>query len=264
MKTALIQLGYDDEESIDERVDRVVALVHEQRGHDLVLLPELWPAGGFSYRNWPAAAQDVTGEVSQRLSAAASEIDAFVHAGSIVERPSDGSTGPEGKDLWNTSLFFAPDGDLMATYRKIHRFGFAGGEPKFMEAGTELVHVDLDGVNAALSTCYDLRFPELYRLQTAAGAQLFAIPAAWPMSRIEHWRILLRARAIENQVFVLACNTAGTHADTEMGGHSAVIDPLGDVMAEAGVDQEVLSVELDLGAVARCREAFPVLDDRRL
>ncbi|AKU18364.1 carbon-nitrogen family hydrolase [Luteipulveratus mongoliensis] len=264
MRVALIQLSYDDSESVEERTSRVVGLVREQAGHDLVVLPELWPMGGFDYRAWSEKAQTTNGAVAQALSQVAAEIGAVLHGGSIVERPS-GETGPEGKDLWNTSLVFDAQGELVTTYRKIHRFGFAGGEPKLMEAGADLALIDLpDGSRAALSTCYDLRFPELYRAQIDQGATAFVIPAAWPMARVEHWRLLLRARAIEDQALVIACNTAGTHARTEMGGHSAVIGPGGENLAEAGEGQEVLSVDIPDRLVADARETFPVLADRRL
>jgi len=269
MRVALIQLAYGDDESLEARVERVVGLVHEQRGHDLVVLPELWPAGGFSYRDWEERAQDVGGSVAQALAEAARSAGVFLHAGSIVEHPASGETGPEGKSLWNTSILVDAQGNRVATYRKIHRFGFAGGEPKLMEAGEDLTLVDLpDGaggsVHAGLSTCYDLRFPELYRAQIDQGATMFVIPAAWPMARVEHWSLLLRARAIEDQCFVIACNTAGTHARTPMGGHSAVVSPTGEVLAEAGEDEEVLSVEITPADALKVRKDFPVLDDRRL
>ncbi len=277
MRVAMIQLAYDDFETLPDRVDRVAGLVRDQAGHDLVVLPELWGAGGFSYRQWSERAQDVTGPIGQALSAAARDAGVFLHGGSLVERPASGERGPEGRDLWNTSVLYDASGALVATYRKIHRFGFAGGEPALMDAGTELVGIDiptrpssagsagaLESLHVGLSTCYDLRFPELYRDQLDHGAEAFVIPAAWPMARVETWRLLLRARAIEDQCFVLACNTAGTHARTWMGGHSAVIDPAGRVLAEAGEEQQVLSVEIDQGAVAATRADFPVLADRRL
>lgn len=269
MKIALIQLAYDDIEPLSQRVDRVSGLVRSLAGHDLVMLPELWGAGGFSYREWAERAQDVSGVIGQSLSAAARDAGVFLHGGSLVERPSSGERGAEGHDLWNTSVVYDSSGELAATYRKIHRFGFAGGEPKLMDAGTELVDVDLPGagsvaLQAGLSTCYDLRFPELYRAQLDRGATAFALPAAWPMARIEAWRLLLRARAVENQCFVIGCNTAGTHAGTQMGGRSAVIAPTGEVLAEAGDDEQILTVEIDPSAVATAREAFPVLADRRL
>lgn len=264
MKIAVIQLGYDDTESLVDRTSRVAALVRAESGADLVVLPELWSAGGFSYRDWPERSQDVSGSVVEALSAAARDADVWLHGGSIAEHPSSGEVGPEGKSLWNTSVLIRPDGSVAATYRKIHRFGFAGGEPKLMEAGTDVVVTDVAEVRAGLSTCYDLRFPELYRAQVDSGATVFVIPAAWPEARVEAWSLLLRARAIEDQCFVIGCNTAGTHAKTVMGGHSAVIAPTGAVLAEAGPDQEVLRVEIDPASVAEFRESFPVLRDRRL
>ena len=195
----------------------------------------------------------------------------MLHAGSIVERPTDGVHGPEGKALWNTSIVFAADGSLAATYRKIHRFGFGRGEPLLMEAGDVLSLVDVPdsspkgGVaRAGLSTCYDLRFPELYRAQLDAGATLFVIPAAWPAARVRHWTLLAHARAIENQCIVVACNTAGTHAGVQMGGHSQVVLPTGDVAVMSGRGEQVLSVEVDMSVVDDYRTSFPVLRDRRL
>lgn len=267
MKIALIQLAYGDEETVEQRTQRVADLVRQQRGHDLVVLPELWSAGAFDYRAWAQREQQVDGEVTTVLQGVAADIGAVLHTGSIVERPV-GEDGPEGKGLWNTSVLVDADGQICATYRKIHRFGFGSGEPKLMEAGSDVVVVDLpapaDALTVGLSTCYDARFPELYRRQVEAGAQMFVLTSAWPMARVSAWRTLLRARAIENQCFVAACNTAGTHADTQMGGHSAVIDPWGEVVAEAGDDEEVLSVDIDPSCVEQWRSTFPVLQDRRL
>jgi len=271
MRIAVIQLGYDDREPVADRVARVADLVRDQAGHDFVVLPELWAPGGFSYQHWPERAEPVDGPVASAMSAAARDAGVMLHAGSIVERPADGAHGPEGRDLWNTSLVFAPDGSLVATYRKIHRFGFGRGEPLLMEAGDILSLVDVpdsspsaEATRAALSTCYDLRFPELYRAQLDAGATLFVIPAAWPAARVRHWTLLAHARAIENQCVVVACNTAGTHAGVEMGGHSQVVLPTGDVASMAGSLEQVLSVEVDMSVVSDCRTSFPVLRDRRL
>ena len=271
MRIAVVQLGYDDLEPVADRVTRAADLVRAQAGHDLVVLPELWAPGGFSYREWDTRAEPVVGPTAMAMSAAAHDAKVMLHAGSIIERPADGERGPEGKALWNTSLVFAADGSLAATYRKIHRFGFGQGEPLLMEAGDALALVDVPDsssdagpARAALSTCYDLRFPELYRAQLDAGATLFVIPAAWPAARVRHWTLLAHARAIENQCVVVACNTAGTHAGVEMGGHSQVVLPTGDVAAMAGSGEEVLSVEVDMGVVSDYRTSFPVLRDRRL
>lgn len=268
MKIAVIQLSYGDDESVDQRTERVAALVRAQAGHDLVVLPELWSAGGFDYRAWAEKSQRVDGPITQALAAAAREINATVHAGSLIEEPGD-EVGPDGHGRWNTSVLLDADGQLRATYRKLHRFGFGRGEPKLLEAGDDVVVTDLPAgggsIRTGLSTCYDARFPELYRAQVDQGAELFLIPAAWPAARVETWRLLVRARAVENQAYVVACNTAGTHARHEMGGYSAVIAPTGEVLAEAsGTDEEVLSVEIDPALVAQVRTDFPVLADRRL
>ena len=271
MRIAVIQLGYDDREPVAQRVVRAADLVRAQAGHDFVVLPELWAPGGFSYQKWQERAETVDGPVALAMSAAARDAGVMLHAGSIVERPADGVPGPEGKNLWNTSLVFGADGSLEATYRKIHRFGFGQGEPLLMEAGDVLSLVDVPdsspsgGVaRAALSTCYDLRFPELYRAQLDIGATFFVIPAAWPAARVQHWTLLAQARAIENQSVVVACNTAGTHAGVEMGGRSQVVLPTGDVVALAGTQEQVLRVEVDLNVVGDYRASFPVLRDRRL
>jgi len=271
MRIAVIQLGYDDREPVTDRVARAAALVRAQKSHDLVVLPELWAPGGFSYKQWQERAEPVDGPVASAMSAAARDAGVMLHAGSIVERPTPAGLPPEGKNLWNTSLVFAADGSLAATYRKIHRFGFGQGEPLLMEAGDALSLLDVPdsssagGVaRAALSTCYDLRFPELYRAQLDAGATLFVVTAAWPAARVRHWTLLAHARAIENQCVVVACNTAGTHAGVEMGGHSQVVLPTGDVVAMAGTDEQVLSVEVDMSLVSDYRTSFPVLRDRRL
>src|SRR3954453_23431606 len=136
MRVHVVQVAYTDEEPVTARVERVAALVAGQRGADLVVLPELWPHGGFSYRSWTERAEPLDGPSMTAISKAASELGAVVHAGSIVER-ADG--GPEGRGLWNTSVVFGPDGSQVAVYRKIHRFGFGTGEPVLLEAGDELV-----------------------------------------------------------------------------------------------------------------------------
>lgn len=270
LRLSLVQLGYADDESVAERTSRVVDLVrsvcadHPDDGPPhLVLLPELWAPTGFGYQEWEDRAETLDGPTASAMGALARECEVLLHAGSIVERLS--SPGPEGKGLANTALVFGPDGGVVAVYRKIHRFGFGAGEPTLMEAGEDLVSIELpDGHRAGLSTCYDLRFPELYRRQLDAGAEVFLVPAAWPLPRVEAWSLLGRARAIENQCYLVACNTAGIHAGTPMGGRSQVVSPMGEVLAEAGADEEVLDLEIDLDEVGKARERFPVLDDRRL
>jgi predicted amidohydrolase len=253
MRVHVVQLSYGDNETLDARVERVAAIVRAQQGADLVVLPELWPNGGFAYDGWEASAQPLDGPVVTALREAARELGALVHMGSFVERDETGR-------MFNTSLLLGDDGSVLATYRKIHLFGFGEGEPKLMTPGDDVVvHEGL-----GLATCYDLRFPEQFRRLLDAGAEIVLLPAAWPAKRVAHWRLLAQARAIENQSYVVACNTAGKHSGVRMGGGSLVVDPWGAVLAEAGTDEEVLVADLDLESLARTRSSFPILADRRL
>lgn len=269
MRIHVLQVGYGDDEPVAARVERVAQLVRAQAGADLVVLPELWAPGGFAYRTWDERAELLNGPTVTALADAARDLGAVVHAGSIVERAPDGADadalGATGRGLWNTSVLLGPDGERLASYRKIHRFGFGEGEPKLLEAGEDVVTASLpDGTVAGLATCYDLRFPELFRLLVDAGARLVLMPAAWPAPRVEAWQLLGRARALENQFVVVQCNTAGTHSGVTMGGRSQIVDATGTVLVQAGPDEEVIVADVDLPEVDRWREAFPVLADRRL
>ncbi|AIJ14797.1 carbon-nitrogen family hydrolase [Streptomyces violaceoruber] len=257
MRASLIQIAVNEDETVEARRVRAAALVREQAGADLVVLPELWTTGAFAFEEFDAAAEPLRGPTYEAMAKAASDAGVWLHAGSVPER------GPDGR-LYNTSLVFSPAGDLTASYRKIHRFGFDKGEAVLMGAGREPVTVRLPDTTLGVATCYDLRFPELFRSLVDAGAEILVVPAGWPERRRAHWTLLARARAVENQAFVLACGTAGTHAGVPQAGHSIVVDPWGEVLAEAGADEEVLAVEFDPERVARTREQFPALKDRVL
>ncbi|MEE1763195.1 carbon-nitrogen family hydrolase [Streptomyces sp. SP18BB07] len=257
MRASLIQIGVDEDESVDSRRRRVASLVRDQAGADLVVLPELWTTGAFAFESFAEAAEPLEGPTYEAMAKAASDAGVWLHAGSIPER------GPDGT-LYNTSLVFSPSGDLAATYRKIHRFGFDKGEAVLMGAGAELVTLRLPDTTIGIATCYDLRFPELFRGLVDAGAEMFVLSAGWPERRRSHWTLLAQARAVENQAYVLACGTAGTHAGVPQAGHSIVVDPWGEVLGEAGPGEEVLTVDLDPTRVATTREQFPALKDRLL
>jgi predicted amidohydrolase len=253
----VIQIAVDEGESVEARRRRAASMVRDQAGSDLVVLPELWTTGAFAYELFGQEAEPLEGPTYEAMAKAASDAGVWLHAGSIPERD------PEGP-LYNTSLVFSPSGDLVAAYRKIHRFGFDKGEAVLMGAGTELVTVRLPATTLGVATCYDLRFPELFRGLVDAGAETLVVAAGWPERRRSHWTLLAKARAVENQSFVLACATAGTHAGVPQAGHSIVVDPWGEVLAEAGAGEEVLTVEFDPGQVATTREQFPALKDRML
>lgn len=257
MQTAAVQFRFDEDEAFDERVHRLLTLVAAAADADLVVLPELWPNGAFAYDQWDATAQPLDGDLTQRLSEAARSASVVLHAGSFIERRPDGS-------LTNTAVVFERDGSLSAVYRKIHLFGFSEGEPKYLVAGQDVVVADTSVGRLGLATCYDLRFPEMFRRLADDQADLFVIPAGWPARRIEHWTVLARARAIENQLPVVAVGTAGTHGGVEMGGSSLILDALGVPLAEAGRTEETIRSEVDPAHTRDWRERFPALGDRRL
>ncbi|MER7789258.1 nitrilase-related carbon-nitrogen hydrolase [Streptomyces sp. NPDC097640] len=246
MRASLVQLAVSDTESADDRRARAAALVRGRAGDDLVVLPELWPTGAWAYDDWRTGAEPIgiDGPTLRAMSAAARSAAVWLHAGTVVER--------DGGALYNTALVFDRTGALRGTYRKIHRYGFDTGEAAWMAAGRDVVTVP------------DLRFPELFRALVDAGTEILVVPGAWPAGRREQWRILVRARAVEEQAVVLACCAAGTHGGMEQAGGSLVVDPWGTVLAEAGAGEEVLTAEVDTAAVAAIRAELPVLRDRVL
>ncbi|MBX6371403.1 MAG: carbon-nitrogen family hydrolase [Acidothermus sp.] len=287
MRVAVLQLRVDDTEPWQERLERVVALVEAQRGAELVVLPELWLPGAFNADLFADVATDLDGPIVARFSQAARRIDAYLMAGTFIERPgavaaekppaparhlSPDSQHPAAPPQaagsaigHNTAVLFGPDGEILHVYRKVHLFGFDEGEVRLLVPGNEVRVCPLPGLATyGTSTCYDVRFPELYRILVDQGCDLLVIPSGWPASRLEHWQILTRARAIENQLFLIGCNETGVQGGVELGGHSVVIDPWGRVVAEAGSEEEILHVDIDMSLVKKIRNEFPVLRDRRL
>jgi len=255
-RVALVQLDVNDTETIAERVERAGSIVEGLVDVELAVLPELWHVGAFDLDAARDNAEPMDGSVVTRMRAAAATAGIWLHAGSFAELSGD--------HRYNTSVVIDPSGDVVATYRKQHLFGWEDGEPSVMTAGDALVVLPTPLGATGLATCYDLRFPELYRRLVDSGTETFLMASGWPMPRIEHWTVLAKARAIENQAWVVACNTAGTHHGVLMGGRSIVVDPRGAVVAEAGVDEEILYADVDVDLVREWRRAFPVLVDRRL
>ncbi len=234
-------------------VDEAVDMVRASRGADLIVLPEMWHVGYFGFDQYEREAVTLgESELPRRFSALAAELGATIHMGSVVER--DGG-------LFNTSLVFAPDGREVGRYRKIHVFGYGSREQELLTGGDEVATFPVAGLSAGMATCYDLRFPELFRAMVDDVA-LYVVPAAWPATRVEHWRSLLVARAIENQAFVIGCNAAGLDRGVALGGNSVIVSPYGEVIARAGTEPARLDAEVDLAEVAALRSSFRVLEDR--
>jgi predicted amidohydrolase len=256
MRVSLVQLEVTLAEPLGERVAAAAELVASCAGSDLVVLPELWAHGAWAYDGWAAEAEPLDGPTVTAMRAAAAGAGVLLHAGSLVER--------DGDRLFNTSVLIGPDGALAASYRKIHRFGFTEGEGRFMSPGEKVVTHGAEPLRLGLATCYDLRFPEMFRLLTDAGAQLFVVTSSWPARRLAHWQLLTRARAVENLAYLVAADACGEHAGVLQAGHSVVVDPWGEVVAEAGTAPTVLHVDIDENRVENTRASFPVLADRRL
>ena len=256
-RVALVQASSDADESPGVRADRVLGLLADALPDaDLAVLPELWLSGAFDLPLAREVAAPLDCLLLDRIREMAADAATWIHAGSFAERAPDGST-------YNTAVLIGPDGGVVATYRKRHLFGFAEGERTVMSEGSDLVVVDTPLGPTGLATCYDLRFPEMFRALVDRGASAFLLCSGWPTPRIEHWRVLARARAIENLSWLVATNGVGSHAGITLGGRSVVVDPRGEVVAEAGDVEEILVADVDPGAALEWRTAFPALEDRR-
>jgi predicted amidohydrolase len=223
-----------------------------RRGSHLVVLPELWSTGYALEQSKELASQLNSGTFAQVTTVATQHKVGIV--GSILEK--------RGLEAANSASFCAPNGRVMGVYRKIHLFSLFD-EDKWLAPGAAPLIMDLPWGATALAICYDLRFPELFRHYAANGAKLIIVPAEWPLVRIEHWRALLIARAIENQCYIVATNAAGEIGDTVFGGHSMIVDPWGKIVVEGGEDPMMLTAEIELDLVDEVREQIPVLRDRR-
>jgi len=256
-RVALLQVSSDASETVAVRVDRVLGTLADAVGDaDIAVLPELWIPGAFDLELIRQVAEPLDSPVLDRIRTIAADSSTWVHAGSYAERLPDGTT-------YNTAVLIDPDGDIVATYRKRHLFGFAEGERTIMAAGDGLVVVETPLGRTGLATCYDLRFPEMFRDLTELGAQTFLLCSGWPTPRIEHWRVLARARAIEDLAWVVAANGVGSHAGITLGGHSIVVDPLGEIVAEAAGDESIVIADVEPGRSDTWRRSFPALGDRR-
>ena len=264
MRAAAIQLNATDDvaRNLDTARRLVDAAVAD--GATLVLLPEKWTVLG-SREQLLAGAQTLDGAAIQwaRETAVAHAID--IIAGSFSERA-------EGTDkLRNTSVHVGPDGEIRAVYRKVHMFDVEVDGTQYRESDTEQPGDDLvvspaaDGTELGMSVCYDLRFPELYRELAVAGARILLVPSAFTLATTrDHWEILLRARAIENQCFVVAANQIGRDgAGNRSGGRSMIVDPWGLVLASAPDEQTYIAANLDLDGLQRIRNRIPSLASRR-
>jgi predicted amidohydrolase len=257
VRIAAIQLAIEDG-AYEERREAAFAAVREEasRGADVVMLPELWPIGAFGFDEYAARAEPLDGPLGDELASLASELRVVLHGGSIPER--------DGDRLYNTAVVFDRDGTRLGSYRKMHLFGYGSREAEVLSKGQEVVTVSVDGHCAGLAICYDLRFPELFRHLVDAGAEIVLLVSGWPIPRLEAWKTLGRARAIENQVAYVGCNSAGQQAGRPYVGASVAYDAWGNCLGELDEHPGVLRCEIDVEAVRAARADFRQLADRVL
>ena len=255
--------------TVDRNVDRAVEVIAEAAvdDADLVALPELFDVGYFAFDSYPQAAEPLDGPTLSRISRAASRHGLAVLAGSVVEdlaaSRASGFETPADNGYANAAVLFGRDGTRRAVYRKHHLFGYGSAEQELLTPGESLPTVAFEGFTVGVTTCYDLRFPELYRRLVDAGATLVLVPSAWPYPRVEHWRLFPQTRAVENLVYVAAVNGLGEFDNATLLGRSAVYDPWGTTLAGAGDDPGLVVADLDPDRVADRRAEFPALEDRR-
>ena len=242
-----------------ERLMRAAA----SSGASLLTLPELWSCHGLE-KVYRENAEPIPGPTTDFLSNLATELGIYVLGGSILEGD------PTSRKLHNTSTFFGPDGGMSAVYRKIHLFDVKAPDREYLESetiapGAEIVTAKAGAATLGLSVCYDLRFPELYRLLALRGAEVLVVPAAFTLQTgKDHWELLLRARAVENQAFVVAPAQWGQKADGRWTyGRSIIVDPWGTVLAQCPDRDGYALATLDLDFLDCFRQDFPALKNRR-
>jgi deaminated glutathione amidase len=264
LRAGAVQLNStDDVERNLQTADRLVRDA-AARGAQLVVLPEKWNMLA-SGEQMAGAAEPLDGPSLAWASEVAVELGIDLVAGSIVERV------PGRTKSSNTSVHIGPDGEVRTSYRKLHMFdvevdGVLYAESDHEQAGREVVVSALTGgTKLGMSICYDLRFPELYRTLSSRGAQVISVPAAFTLATTrDHWEVLLRARAIENQCFVIAPNQVGAHPPGHRsGGRSMIVDPWGVVLAIAPDTEAAIVADLDLSLLADVRRRLPALTHRR-
>lgn len=221
---------------------------------DVIVLPETWNTGFFPRENLEALCDRDGQQVIAQIGALAAKHHVNIVAGSVSNLRS-------GK-IFNTAMVFDRAGACIASYDKTHLFT-PMGEDACYTPGDHLCRFTLDGVSCGLIICYDVRFPELTRSLTVQGLDMLFVVSQWPAVRTNHLRVLTTARAIENQMFVVCCNSCGTAGETVYGGNSAIIDPWGVTLTLADASQQLLSAHCDLNVLTQIRSTIPVFRDRK-
>jgi predicted amidohydrolase len=256
MRIASIQMEIHDDMQKTNTIARAEKFINEIGTTDLVILPEIWNIGYFSFDKYIAESETRDGETITRMRSKANEKRVHILAGSIVEK--------ENGRLYNTSFLIGPSGEILGKYRKMHLFGYGSRENQLLTRGEDICAIDTELGTFGLSTCYDLRFPELFRKLIDRGAEIILTVSAWPYPRLEHWLLFNRVRAVENQAFLVSSNCVGINRSVQFCGHSMIVDPWGTVVASGGDEECIVTAEINLDKVRYIRKQFPVLKERIL
>ncbi|MGG5253587.1 carbon-nitrogen family hydrolase [Neobacillus sp. SM06] len=247
-----IDIAFGDPKANFKNVEKQFQAL-EAHNLDVVVLPELWTTG-YDLTRLEEIADRNGSESIHFLSRLAKTHQVNIVGGSIAKQTDQGVT--------NTMFFFDRTGTVVGEYSKLHLFQLMD-EHLYLQHGEKTGLFHLEGTAAAGVICYDIRFPEWIRTHTTKGAEILFVVAEWPLPRLAHWRSLLIARAIENQCYVVAANRAGSDPNNVFAGHSLVIDPWGEIVAETGEDPAVLRAVIDLELVQKVRKQIPIFTDRK-
>ncbi|WP_445613820.1 carbon-nitrogen family hydrolase [Geobacillus sp. YF-1] len=247
-----LDIAFGDPQTNEQQAETAVQSAANE-GADIVVLPELWTTG-YDLTRLDEIADDDAGRAKAFASRLAQTYGVHFVAGSVAKKTAAGVT--------NTMIVADRSGQIVSEYSKLHLFQLMD-EHLYLQPGNAPGLFSLDGLSCAGVICYDIRFPEWIRVHALAGAEVLFVVAEWPLPRLHHWRTLLMARAIENQCYVIACNRAGSDPNNVFAGHSLVIDPWGEIIAEADEKPGVLLADIDPALVKQVRARIPVFADRR-
>jgi len=256
MKVSLIQPLICQEETKEQKIARIAEKLDACKGAEVIVLPETWNTGSYTVEKLVNEAESADGPSHAMLREKARKLNCYI-AGTIIERGGDGK-------LRNTLRFISPEGRDAAVYIKRHLSTFSSPESTLMVPGTESVTADTDFGRFGFSICYDVRFPEHYRELLIKGADFILSPVAWLYPRVDQYRVLYRARAIENVCYMFTCNFVGWESGKQYFGSSMAIDPWGNVLATNEYDETILKAEADKENLLRIRSGFTTAEERLL
>jgi len=236
-----------------KKAEELIRLASKEKP-DTIVLPETWNTGFFPKENIKDLCDKSGKRTINLFSSLSKELGVNIIAGSVVNEKNDG--------MYNTSYIFNKKGECIAEYDKTHLFSFMN-EDDYFKKGSKITTFELDGVKCAVIICYDIRFLELVRTLSLQGIKILFVVAQWPVPRINHWEVLNQARAIENQIFVACVNSCGIAGETMYGGHSALINPMGEILAKALDKEEIITTDFDIEMVDKIRNTINIYNDRR-